>query len=261
MNCSEETSIKVSIITAAYKSKTTIGEAINSVANQTYPNIEHIIIEGKSEDGTLEEIRRYKHNRMRLMSESDDGLFHAFNKGIKEATGDVIGFVHSDDFFAHKKTLARIMAEFEDPTVEAVFSDLDYISNIDKSLVIRKWISRTFHPSLLKYGWMPAHPTLYLRREVYERLGLFDQNMRISGDYDFILRYFSQKNLNSVYIPETLYKMRIGGNSNCNWINIYKKMKEDMIAIRRNRTGGFHTLLLKSFSKIGQYFIKFDHKT
>jgi len=192
---------------------------------------------------------------MRLISEPDEGIYDALNKGVQNATGDVIGFIHSDDFLAHDEVLVRIAAAFEDPEVEAVFSDLDYVAQADTTWVIRHWSTGAFHPRRLKYGWMPAHPTLYLRREVYERFGLYDTNFGISADYDFILRYFSQVTGQSVYIPE-LYKMRLGGVSNRNLAKIRQKMTEDLLAIRRNRVGGVHTLALKNLSKVGQFLVR-----
>lgn len=251
--------MKISVITAVYNSEATVGEAIASVAAQTHPELEHVIVEGKSKDGSLAAIERATHDRMQLISEPDRGIYDALNKGIQHATGDIIGFLHSDDFLAHKKVLARIAANFEDPTVEAVFSDLDYVSQIDTSRVIRHWSTGPFHPRRLKYGWMPAHPTLYLRREVYERLGTYDINFGIAADYDFILRYFSQTTEKSVYIPEVLYKMRLGGVSNRNWAKIRQKMDEDLHAIRRNHVGGLHTLALKNLSKVGQFFVRQYH--
>ena len=247
--------MKISVITAAWESEATVGDAIASVAAQTYPNLEHLIIEGNSEDGTLAAIERTAHPRMRLISEPDEGVYDALNKGVENATGDVIGFIHSDDFLAHDEVLVRIAAAFEDPEVEAVFSGLDYVAQADTTRVIRHWSTGAFHPRRLKYGWMPAHPTLYLRREVYERFGLYDTNFGISADYDFILRYFSQVTGQSVYIPE-LYKMRLGGVSNRNLAKIRQKMTEDLLAIRRNRVGGVHTLALKNLSKVGQFLVR-----
>lgn len=247
--------LKVSLITAVYKSAETVGEAIASVAKQTHVDLEHVIVEGASNDGSLEAVKRAGHDRMRLISEPDTGIYNALNKGIKLATGDVIGFIHSDDFLAHEGVLARISAAFEDPSVEAVFSNLDYVSQADTSQIIRHWSTGAFHPRRLKYGWMPAHPTLYLRREVYERFGGYDENFRISADYDFILRYFSQMTGKSAYIPEVLYKMRLGGVSNRNFAKVRQKMDEDLLAIRRNHVGGLHTLALKNLSKVGQFLV------
>jgi len=253
---SKDRPLRISVITAAWRSEATVGEAISSVAAQTHADLEHLIIEGNSGDGTLEAIERAAHDRMTLISEPDNGIYDALNKGVQNATGDVIGFIHSDDFLAHDEAFARIAAAFEDPAVEAVFSDLDYVSQADTSRVIRHWSTGPYHPRRLKYGWMPAHPTLYLRREVYERCGSYDQNLGISADYDFILRYFSQATGKSVYIPEVLYKMRVGGVSNRNLSKIRQKMAEDMLAIRRNGVGGVHTLALKNLSKIGQFLVR-----
>lgn len=248
--------MKISVITAVYNSEVTVGEAIASVAEQTYPDVEHLVVEGKSKDGSLTAIESASHDRMRLISEQDEGIYDALNKGVRNATGDVVGFIHSDDFLAHDRVLARIASAFEDPAVEAVFSDLDYVSQADTSRVIRRWSTGAFHPRRLKYGWMPAHPTLYLRREVYEHFGTYDNKMRIAADYDFILRYFSQAKGKSVYIPDVLYKMRVGGVSNRNLAKICRKMAEDMLAIRKNRVGGLHTLAFKNLSKIGQFVMR-----
>lgn len=248
--------MKISVITAVYNSEATVGEAIASVASQTYVDIEHLVVEGKSKDGSLAAIEHAGHDRMRLTSEPDKGIYDALNKGVRNATGAVLGFVHSDDFLAHDAVLSRIAAAFEDPAVEAVFSDLDYVAQADTSRVIRHWSTGPFHPRRLKYGWMPAHPTLYLRREVYERFGDYDINFGIAADYDLILRYFSQATAKSVYIPEVLYKMRVGGVSNRNWAKIRQKMEEDMLAIRRNRVGGLHTLAFKNLSKVGQFLVR-----
>jgi glycosyltransferase len=248
--------LKISVITAVYNSEATVGEAIASVAAQTHLDLEHVIIEGKSKDGSIAAIESAAHDRMRLISEPDEGIYDALNKGVINATGDVIGFIHSDDFLAHDGVLAKIAAAFEDPAVEAVFSDLDYVSQADTSRIIRHWSTGAFHPRRLKYGWMPAHPTLYVRRDVYERFGNYDKKLGIAADYDFILRYFSQATGSSVYIPEVLYKMRVGGVSNRNWAKIRQKMSEDILAIRRNRVGGVHTLALKNLSKVGQFLVR-----
>ena len=245
--------MKISVITAVYNSEETVGQAIESIASQTYQDVEHLVIEGKSSDNSLAEIEQARHSRMRVISEPDKGIYDALNKGIRNASGDVVGLMHSDDFFAHDGVLARIAEEFEDPAVEAVFGDLDYVAKDGASRVIRHWSTGPFTPQKLKRGWMPAHPTLYLRREVYERFGDFDISFRIAADYDFILRYFSQATGKSAYIPEVLYKMRVGGISNRNWSKIRQKMAEDRLAIRGNRVGGLHTLAFKSLSKVGQF--------
>jgi len=248
--------MKISVITAVYNSEATVAQAIDSVATQTYPDIEHVIVEGKSKDGSLAVVERAVHDRIRLISESDKGIYDALNKGIEYATGEVIGFIHSDDFLAHDGVLARIAEAFADPAVEAVFSDLEYVSQADTSKVIREWSTGPFKPLLLRRGWMPPHPTLYVRRDVYKRYGVYDIGFSIAADYDFILRYFSQTTGKFVYIPEVLYKMRVGGVSNSNLSKIRQKMEEDYRAIRRNRVGGVMTLAWKNLSKVGQFFVR-----
>jgi len=205
-----------------------------------------------STDESVAAIKRATHARMRLISEPDGGIYDALNKGIQHATGDVIGFMHSDDFFAHDDVLAKVAAAFEDSTVESVYGDLDYIAKTDKTKVLRHWLPGTFEPQRLKYGWMPPHPALYLSSEVYERFGTYDINFSIAADYDFILRYFTQTSGKAVYVPEVLYKMRVGGISNRSFATILKKMQEDLLALRRNQVGGLPSLAMKSLSKAGQ---------
>lgn len=245
--------MKISVITAAFKSKDTVRDAISSVGSQTYQNIEHIVIEGNSCDGTLKVIEDAWHDRMTLISEPDNGIYDALNKGILNSSGDIIGFMHSDDFFAHDRVLEQIASEFNDPSVEAVFGDLVYISKTDQPRIIRNWSTGNFRRWRLRFGWMPAHPTLYVRRSVYETYGLYDEKLAISADYDFILRYFSKAMGKSVYIPQVLYHMRVGGASNRNLVANILKMKEDILAIRRNRVGGIYTLFFKKISKLYQF--------
>lgn len=245
--------MKISVITAVYNSEATVGEAIASVAAQTYPDVEHIIVEGMSKDGSLAAIHRARHPRMVLFSEHDSGIYDALNKGIARSTGDIIGFVHSDDYLAHPDVLARVAAAFADPQVEAVFSDLDYVAKADTSRVIRHWGTGPFTRAKLQRGWMPAHPTLYVRRSVHDRQGLYDTGFRIAADYDFILRFFSRLDGHTVYIPEVLYKMRVGGVSNRSLAKIRQKMAEDLRALRRNKVGGIMTLAWKNLSKLGQF--------
>lgn len=245
--------MKITVITAVYNSEATVAQAIASVAAQTYPDVEHLVIEGKSKDGSIAAIETAAHDQMILVSEPDKGIYDALNKGISRATGDVVGFLHSDDFLAHSAVLARIAAEFADPAVEAVFSNLDYVSQSETSRIVRRWATGPFALERLRRGWMPAHPTLYLRRSVYERIGMFDTDFQIAADYDFILRYFSQTSARSVYIPEVHYKMRLGGESNRDFGRIKRKSLEDYRAIRRNGVGGPITLIVKNLSKLGQF--------
>jgi glycosyltransferase involved in cell wall biosynthesis len=248
--------MKISIVTAVYKAETTVGQAIASVAGQTHRDIEHVVIEGASGDGTLAAIEAAAHDRMVIHSGRDTGIYDALNKGIARATGDVVGLVHADDYLAHPGVLADIAAAFADPAVEAVYGDLDYVSKADTSRVIRHWVSGAYAPALLRRGWMPPHPTLYLRRGVFDRVGLYDTRYRIAADYDFMLRYLSQTTATPVYLPQVLVKMRVGGESNRSLGRLIAKSREDLAALHANRIGGVGTLLRKNLSKVGQFVVR-----
>lgn len=248
--------MRISIVTAVFNRVGTIAKAMESMQNQTYTAVEHIIQDGISTDGTLDEIARLINDKTIVVSESDSGLYDAINRGIQRTTGDVIGLMHSDDFFAHSSVLAKVADAFADPKVDGVYGDLQYVSATDPTHVIRHWRSGRYHPSLLKRGWMPPHPTLYLRREVFERFGLYDTSFSIAADYDAMLRYLVQGNLKLAYIPEVLVKMRMGGESNRSLERIVRKSREDLRAIRKNGVGGLATLAAKNFSKLGQFIVK-----
>lgn len=248
--------MKISIITAVYKSAETVGQAIASVAVQSHRDIEHLIIEGSSGDDTLAAVEAVAHDRMVVTSEPDKGIYDALNKGIRQATGDIVGLVHADDYLAHKDVLADIAAAFDDPQVEAVYGDLDYISKVDPVRVIRHWTSGSYYPKRLVQGWMPPHPTLYLRRSVFDRIGVYDTRYQIAADYEFVLRYFSETRAQPVYLPQVLVKMRIGGESNRSLGRVIRKSREDYAALRQNQAGGIGTLLRKNASKLGQFRVK-----
>ena len=249
--------MKISIITAVYNRVDTIADAVNSVHQQTYPYVEHVVIDGASSDGTLAILQNLAHesNDFILVSEPDNGIYDALNKGMVRSTGDIIGLMHSDDFFTDEFVLESVAKAFEDDDkVDAVYGDLIYVSKDDPSRVIRQWEAGEFRPSKLSRGWMPPHPTLFLRRRVIERWGGYDTRYRIAADYDFILRYFGQGQINATYIPRVLVKMRLGGESNRSLARILRKSKDDYLAIRRNHIGGLWTLVLKNASKVKQFF-------
>ena len=241
---------KVSLVTAVYNGEKTVGQTITSIQTQTYKNIEHIIIDGNSADNSIEVIKSHNHPKLKMISESDQGIYHALNKGITLSTGDIIGFVHSDDFLCQKDAIKKIVQAFSKTQTSAVYSDLDYVAQSDPSKIIRHWSAGEFLPSRLKHGWMPPHPTLYLPRSVYEKYGMFKTDYQVAADYEFILRVFSQIKGDVFYIPETLYKMRIGGISTT---SIFTKMREDYRAMRCHKTGNVITLLRKNFSKLKQF--------
>ncbi len=244
--------MKVSIITITYNSARTLQHTLDSVQKQNFADIEHILIDGASTDSTRQMIEAYakEHTNVRWISEPDEGIYNALNKGINMATGDIIGFLHSDDVFASPETIAHIAAAFEQPDTKLVYGDLEYCKG-DK--VVRRWKSNSYHACALKYGWMPPHPTMYVRHEVYEQVGPYDEWFRISADYDMILRIFTA-GYSSHYLPEVLVCMNTGGASNKDSRARLSKTQEDYIVLKKNHVGaGYLTVLCKQLRKIRQF--------
>ena len=250
--------IKVSVVTAVFNSEKTIAQAVESVLSQNYPAVESVVIDGNSCDATLSILEPYRSRLGKLISEPDDGIYDALNKGIRHATGDVIGFLHADDLFENDGVLGKVAAAFEDPDVDAVYGDLVYVSHDNAERVIRYWKSGSYDQTSLSRGWMPPHPTFYVRRSVYERLGGFNEAYRIAADYDCILRFLGLGGICVAYIPEVLVRMRVGGESNRSLINIIRKSREDYRAIRENDIGGLITLLAKNIRKLPQFLSSQD---
>lgn len=248
--------MKISIVTAVLNRATTIAGAIASVQAQSYPQVEHIIQDGGSTDGTLEVLARTSGSSAAILSECDGGIYDALNRGIARATGDVIGLMHSDDVFASTEVLDKVAEALSDRHVDGAYGDLEYVSARDPARVIRHWRSGPFSAEKLARGWMPPHPTLFLRRSVFERWGTYDTSYRIAADYDAMLRWLGQGGIRLAYIPEVLVKMRLGGESNSSLRRILLKSREDYRAIRANKAGGISTLALKNLSKIGQFVQK-----
>ena len=244
--------MKVSIITASYNNIDTISATIDSVLSQTYPDIEYIIVDGGSTDGTIELIRNYEAGVTKWVSEPDGGIYFALNKGIKMASGDIIGFLHADDVLHDYFIIAKIVDIFLKSSCHAVYGDLVYVARNDIKNIVRFWKSCTFQPKLLKQGWMPPHPTLFLHREVYDKYGHFNTGLRIAADYEIILRIFNQSDFRSEYLPHVFVRMRMGGISNKSISNILRKSQEDYKAMKINGTGGFTSLILKNISKLSQ---------
>src|SRR5688500_9800290 len=205
--------MKISIITACYNSAATIGDTLASVAMQEYPNIEHIIIDGSSSDNTLDIVNRFPHV-FKVISERDNGIYDAMNKGIAEATGDVIGILNSDDVYTSGKVLSTVMKEFENTSIDALYADLQYVQFHDLNKVTRTWHSGNFSKRKFYFGWMPPHPTFFVRRSVYRKIGTFNCKLRSAADYEFMLRVLVKNNHKASYIPQVLVKMRTGGMSN-----------------------------------------------
>ncbi|KAF0130588.1 MAG: hypothetical protein FD155_1398 [Bacteroidetes bacterium] len=248
--------MKISVITIAYNSGHSISDAIDSVLSQTYNDIEYIIVDGKSKDNTVEVVKSYGSRISKFVSEPDKGIYDALNKGIRMASGDVIGFMHSDDLFASDDILAKVAEIFKTNDVDSVYGDLQYVYKNDTNKVLRYWKSGRFSLRRLKMGWMPPHPTFYVKKKVYDSYGLFNTDFRIAADYDTMLRFLGKHRISTYYLPEVMVKMRVGGASNRSLKNIIKKTKEDMKAIQDNNFGSFFTLVFKNLRKVKQFIIK-----
>jgi len=245
------TRLKISVVTSVWNRASTIGDAIKSVQAQGYGKIEHVIQDGGSTDGTLDVIRDMAPDAS-LVSERDHGIYDGINRGISRATGDVIGLMHSDDYFADPSVLSRVATLLEDPEIDGVYADLDYVSATDPNKVIRAWVSGDYTRAKLAQGWMPPHPTLYLRREIFDRHGVYDTDFQIAADYDAMLRYLVA-GARLAYDPHVAVKMRVGGESNASLKKILRKSQEDYRALQRNQVGGLGTLLIKNLSKLKQF--------
>lgn|ERR1035437_1586447 len=247
--------MKISIITAVFNNREFIEDAIKSVLSQTYSNKELIIIDGGSTDGTLEVIDRYRDNINNLVSSPDRGMYDALNKGIQLATGDIIGLLHSDDLYENSNILTKVCTLFEKSQPDAVYGDLIYSDKNDINKVIRYWKAGEFTLPKINQGWMPPHPTLFVRRDVYRQLGGYNSNFKIASDYDLILRFFHKHRISVAYLPEVLIRMRVGGKSNRSIKNIIRKSWEDYKALNINEIKNpVFTLVLKNLTKLPQFF-------
>jgi glycosyltransferase len=247
--------MKISILTCVLNNEKFIEDSIKSFQNQNYENKEHIIIDGGSTDKTIEIINRFKNNDTNLISSQDNGIYDAINKGINLASGDVIGILHSDDFYTDYDVLFNVNEIFEKKNVDIVYGDLLYVSK-NKKLNIRFWRAGEFLDKNMKKGWMPPHPTVFIKKEVFRKIGNYNTDYKISSDYDFLIRVFKDYNIRKEYIKKTLIKMRIGGKSNKSITNLLRKTFEDFKIIKKNKIGGILTLLNKNYSKISQLYQK-----
>lgn len=249
--------MKFSLVTVTYNSHSTLRDTIQSVLLQSYLNIEYIIVDGLSKDNTIDIIKEYEpmfQGRLKWISEQDSGLYDAMNKGFQMATGDVIGIINSDDLLAESTAIEKIMKCFEEyPETDAVYANLYYVSKNDTSKIVRHWISgkqRSF-----KYGWHPAHPTFYVRKEIYRQFGLFDLKFKFAADFELMLRFIEKNQVNLLYLPEPLVRMRLGGKTSKNLGNIYKGNIECIQAFEKNdvRSSIFYPLY-RLLPKLKQYF-------
>jgi glycosyltransferase involved in cell wall biosynthesis len=246
--------MKISIITVCYNSESTIKDTISSVANQDYPEIEHIIVDGASKDATMD-IVRLSPSVTRYVSEPDSGIYDAMNKGIGMATGNIVGTLNADDFYADDGVLAEVARVFADPAVDACYADLVYVAQNDPNKTLRYWKSRNFKPGMFRYGWMPAHPTFFVRKSVYEKYGGYDLGYKLAADFELTMRFMETHAISTHYVPQTWIKMRMGGATNRSIWNVIKGNMESYKACRRNGLKVSPLFpLIKVLSRIPQFF-------
>jgi glycosyltransferase len=248
--------MKISIITATYNSANTVRDTLACIASQQYANIEHIIVDGLSKDNTLDIVKQFPHVA-KVISEKDKGIYDAMNKGVQLATGDVIGILNSDDFYTDPFVLEKVAAAFKNPAVEAVYGDLQYVKQDNVQVVTRTWKSGKYQKRFLYYGWMPPHPTFFVRRHIYDKCGLFNITLRSAADYELMLRVLLKHDTQAQYIPEVLVKMRAGGMSNASLKNRLRANREDEMAWKLNDLKPyFFTTWLKPLRKVFQFITR-----
>ncbi|PRY15741.1 glycosyltransferase involved in cell wall biosynthesis [Pontibacter ummariensis] len=247
--------MKVTIITIVFNNRETIADTIESVLGQTYPDIEYIVVDGLSTDGTVQTIKGYGNRIAKFISEEDGGLYDALNKGIRMATGDVIGFLHSDDIFYSKEAITAVAEAFKAASSDCVYADLVYVDREKPDKIVRNWKSGIYKRKSFVYGWMPPHPTFYVKREVYERLGLYDTAFKSAADYELMLRYLYRHGISTAYLPAYLVRMRVGGKSNSTLKNRIRANNEDYNAwLVNGLRPRFYTRYLKPLRKLTQFF-------
>jgi len=245
--------MKISIVTPAFNSAATIRDTLESIKMQDYPDIEHIIVDGVSKDLTMEILAEYPHVS-KAVSEPDRGLYDAMNKGVRLATGDVVGILNSDDFYTHPQVLSRVAALFAETGADVLYADLEYVDMRDTTRVVRTCKAGAIKPGCFLRGWMPPHPTFFVRRHLYEQFGLFNPELRFSADYELMLRFLLKNKLSACYLTEVTVRMRTGGASNANWLNRIRANREDRLAWKMNGLRPrFYTLYLKPLLKVPQY--------
>jgi glycosyltransferase involved in cell wall biosynthesis len=248
---------KVTIITVCYNSAKTIEDTIQSVVTQTYQNIEYIIVDGLSTDNTLDIVNTYKGKIATILSEKDEGLYDAINKGIELATGTILNILNSDDLYQDENVVADMVERFEKEQLDGCYADLVYVAQYDTSKVVRTWKSGAYKEGLFFKGWMPPHPTFFVKKEIYKQLGSFDLQFNSAADYELMLRFIHKNKIALGYLPRITVRMRMGGLSNASLKNRLKANNEDKKAWLINELKPkFYTLIFKPLSKIGQFLKK-----
>jgi glycosyltransferase len=249
--------MKVSIITISYNSAETIEDTIKSVVSQDYSNIEYIIIDGASKDATLSIVDKYKDKIAKVISEKDKGIYDAMNKGVQNATGDIIGILNSDDYYYDTTVISEVVRLFELEKTDGLYADLVYVDRTDSDKIIRYWKSGNYKPGKFLQGWMPPHPTFFVKKEVYQNFGLYNTELRSAADYEYMLRVIHKHGISLTYMPRILTKMRVGGMSNVSLKNRWRANMEDRRAWKMNGVKPrWYTLTVKPLSKLLQFLNK-----
>ncbi len=230
---------KISIITVSYNNETTIEDTIRSVKYQSYPLVEHIIVDGASNDNTMAIVNQYKNSLGSILSEPDKGIYFAMNKGIKLATGDIIGFINADDILANNNVLSSVAQTLEDENLDSCYANLVYVKTGNMDKIIRFWMSTPFNLELFSAGWSPPHPTFYVKKKIYEQFGCFDLNYKMGNDVELMMRFLERYRISSQYVSEVWVKMRLGGVSNKSIKNIFTQNLEIYHGARKNRVPFF----------------------
>jgi glycosyltransferase involved in cell wall biosynthesis len=251
--------MKISVITVSYNSSLTIRDTIESVLNQTYNEIEYVIIDGKSSDNTVDIIKEYElrfNGRLRWISESDNGLYHAMNKGIAMATGKVVSILNSDDIFCESYAIEHIMSVFQNNVdIDAVYANLLYVKRNNTNIITRKWI--VGNQKAMKTGWDVAHPTFYVRKDIYEKYGVFDLDYKLSADFEIILRFLDVQKVKAYYLDEYVVKMRLGGETSKNIHNFILQNNECVQAFKKHKIkiNKYMYLFMRLIPKLFQLFV------
>lgn len=247
--------MKISIITVCFNAEKTIRQTIESVLAQSYSNIEYIVVDGASKDGTVAILKEFE-GKIKYISEPDKGIYDAMNKGVKMATGDVIGTIGSDDFFNGNDVIEAVNKHFETQKTDAIYGDIQFVNPGKEDVIVRKWVSSAYDKNAWLFGWMPPHPCFYIKRVAFETYGYFETHFKCAGDYEFMLRMLYKNNLSASYLNKTLVTMRNGGTSTASLKHRYVANMEDRAAWKLNGLKPrWYTLWLKPISKIRQLFV------
>jgi glycosyltransferase involved in cell wall biosynthesis len=247
--------MKISIITVVRNSEATIRDTIECVLSQSYADIEYIIVDGKSTDSTLDIVQSYGNRIDTVISESDTGIYNAMNKGLRLATGDYIAFLNGDDIYAHNHIIAQVAKMAKSTHTDCLYGDLLFVDQEDTNKAVRYWQTGNFNRYKMLFGWSVPHPTLFIKRTIFQKYGLFRENFGLSGDYEMMVRYFFKEQINATYLPEVMVRMRVGGAGNSGFKSKWKGNREDYQAWRQNGLKiPFITVVLKPLRKVPQFF-------